>query len=66
MTDNERIAVLEANYKHMEAQQIAMAEKVDEIHDILTQAKGAKWIVISVVGFMMAIVTVVVKFFPTH
>ena len=51
----ERIAVLETNLKHSEAKIDKMVEKVDEMHELLLQAKGAKWAIIgvaSLAGFL--------------
>lgn len=44
----ERIAVLEANFKHADAKLDKMAEKVDEMHEVLLQAKGARWAILGV------------------
>lgn len=51
----ERIAVLEANFKHAEAKIDKMAEKVDQMHELLLQAKGARWAILgvaSMAGFL--------------
>lgn len=53
----ERIAVLEANYRHTAEQIDAMAEQMAEIHAVLLQAKGARWALVSVaimIGFVIA------------
>lgn len=42
----ERIAVLEIQQKNIELKLAEMAEKVDEVHSLLLQAKGAKWAII--------------------
>jgi hypothetical protein len=47
----ERIAVLEANFRHADAKLDKMAEKVDEMHEVLLQAKGARWAIIGVASF---------------
>lgn len=62
MTDDpgklrERIAVLEANHRHMGEQIDKMAEQLTEVHAVLLQARGARWMLISaamVVGFITA------------
>lgn len=50
-----RIAVLEAQQKHMEATINKMSSKVDEMHEVLLQAKGARWAILgvaSLAGFL--------------
>ena len=46
MTDpqNERIAKLEVQLAHVSASVDRMAGKVDELHDMLQAAKGARWV----------------------
>lgn len=46
-----RIAVLETNVTNMEAKLAEMITKVDEMHAILLQAKGARWAILAVAGF---------------
>lgn len=46
----ERIAVLEANQRHMERKIDEMAEKVGEMHEVLLQARGARWAIVGVAG----------------
>lgn len=48
--DAERIAVLEANQRHMERKIDQMASKVDEMHEVLLQARGARWAIVGVAG----------------
>ena len=43
-----RIAVLETNYRHTESKITSMSGKVDEMHSVLLQAKGAKWAILGV------------------
>ena len=53
----ERIAVLETNHRHAEAKLDNMAKKVDEMHEVLLQAKGARWAILgvaSLAGFIAA------------
>ena len=46
----ERIAVLETNHRHAEAKFDSMSKKVDEMHEVLLQAKGARWAILGVAG----------------
>lgn len=48
--DAERIAVLEANVRHMERKIDGMAEKVDEMHGLLLQARGFRWFIVGIAG----------------
>lgn len=53
----ERIAVLEIQQKNIETQLAAMAVKVDQMHEVLLQAKGARWAILgvaSLAGFIAA------------
>jgi hypothetical protein len=49
---NERLAILEQKVSHMEAELARMPHKVDEMHAILLQARGVRWAVIAVSGFV--------------
>ena len=44
----ERIAVLEANQRHHDSKIDNMSKKVDEMHEVLLQAKGARWAILGV------------------
>jgi hypothetical protein len=48
--DAQRIAVLETNQKHMESKIDAMAEQVREMHELMLQAKGARWAILFAAG----------------
>ena len=51
----ERIAVLEANQQFMRQQLSDMNQKVSEMHEVLLQAKGARWAILgvaSLAGFL--------------
>lgn len=44
--DGERIAVLETQLETVLQNQAVMGAKVDAVMDILTQAKGVRWLII--------------------
>lgn len=44
--DGERIAVLETQLETVLDNQAKMAVKVDAVMDILTQAKGVRWLIV--------------------
>ena len=46
----ERLAVLEQQVSHMEAELDRMSAKVDEMHAILLQARGVRWAIIALAG----------------
>lgn len=53
-SEKERIARLETKIEHMAEAVDKMTSKVDELHAILNQAKGAKWVLIgaaTIAGF---------------
>jgi hypothetical protein len=47
-TDAERIAVLESEMRDMKDDVHETRKKVSEMHDVLMQAKGARWAIIAV------------------
>jgi len=62
----QRIAVLETNQRHAEAKLDKMSEKVDEMHALLLQAKGARWFILGVAalgGFLATKVSLLATFF---
>jgi hypothetical protein len=55
---NQRLAIVEQKVCRMEVALDKIARKVDEMHAILSQARGARWAVIAVsglVGFLAAV-----------
>lgn len=64
----ERIAVLEANFKHAEIKIDKMSGKVDEMHELLLQAKGARYVVVfaaAVGGFLASKLGALTSLFGT-
>jgi hypothetical protein len=47
MNDNERMAVLETKVQHLSEQLEDTHKKVDEMHAVLLQAKGARWAILA-------------------
>lgn len=57
---SERVVALEVEVKHLSKKVDNMDKKVSELHEIMTQAKGAKWalmLLIALGGFVVAKVT---------
>lgn len=46
----ERIAVLETDLRYTRLQLTEMSEKVSEMHELLLQAKGARWAILGIAG----------------
>lgn len=60
MNEIERIAVLETKMIHYEKRMDEMCEKVGEMHAVLLQAKGAKYVIVGtagVIGFFTSLLT---------
>lgn len=54
---NERLAVLETHQKVQEMHNSKIEKKVDEMHDVIMQLRGAKWlgwVVAAGVGFAIS------------
>jgi len=49
-TQAERAAVLEEKLEHFEKRFEKVETKVDQIHEVLMQAKGARWAILIVAG----------------
>ena len=61
-----RIAVLEAENRHNQEKLDKMSTKVDEMHAVLLQAKGAKWAILgvaSLAGFLAGKVSSIIALF---
>ena len=62
----ERIAVLEVQQRNIEVRLTAMGVKVDEMHSVLLQAKGARWAILgvaSLAGFLAGKASAIMNFF---
>jgi hypothetical protein len=62
----ERIAVLEVQQRNIEVRLTAMGVKVDEMHSVLLQAKGARWAILgvaSLAGFLAGKASTIMNFF---
>lgn len=46
----ERVIALERDVKHLSAQVDDMSDKVAEMHDVLMQARGVRWIIVLMAG----------------
>ena len=57
VNDGERIARLEERQRNIDEKMDTVARQVNEMHDLLLQAKGAKWAILgvaSMAGFLSA------------
>lgn len=66
MTTDElqRIAVLENEMKHLNEKLEDTHNKVTVMHDLLMQAKGAKWFIVGMASLGGALTAFAVKLFP--
>lgn len=63
----ERLIRLEAQFEHMADDMREMQFKVTAMHDLLLQARGARWLVVglaSIGGFVAAFVAKILPFWP--
>lgn len=62
----DKVIRLETEMAAMRRDVTNMAEKVDELHELLTQARGARWmlmILIALGGFVAAKITPLIAYF---
>lgn len=60
----ERIAVLEARMEAFSKKQDEQARLLQEVHEALLAARGAKWAVVGMIGMSGTIGGLVSQFFP--
>jgi hypothetical protein len=60
----ERLVAVEARLAALEEDVHDMRLKVDAMHDVLMQAKGARWAIIAVAGFAGFLAGVAAKLLP--
>ena len=58
MSENERMAVLETKVQHLSDQLEDTHKKVDEMHSLLLQAKGARWVIIGMAAVGGAVASI--------
>lgn len=46
----DKVVALEVELRHLSAQVDEMADKVAEMHDVLMQARGVRWIIVLMAG----------------
>ena len=62
--DGERLASLEEWRRGMDPQLVKLVERVDEIHAIMLQAKGARYVIVAGAGIAGLISGWAAKFLP--
>ena len=65
-SDGERLSALEVKVEHLERTTNTMSGKVDEMHGVLMQAKGARWLAWVIVfagGFLAGNIGTFMSFF---
>ena len=64
----ERVKALEVKVEHLTQSIDQMSEKVQQMHDLLIQARSARWAIIGAAtlgGFMASKLFTILPFFPT-
>lgn len=62
--ERDRLIRLETQFEHLEEKLEDTHKKVTQMHDLLMQAKGARWVIICAAGLSGAVTAFAVKFFP--
>lgn len=62
--DGERLASLEEWRRMSEADMDRIVKKVDEMHAVLMQAKGAKYAIVSIAGLAGVLGSIISKYLP--
>lgn len=60
----DRVIALEVQVKNLEGDVQGMSRKVDEMHEILLQAKGARWVIVSAAALAGGITALLTKLLP--
>lgn len=59
-----RMAKLETQFDHIDAELKDMHQKVSDLHDLLMQAKGARWVVVGIAAIGGAGAAFIAKMIP--
>ena len=62
----ERVAILETSIKYLTEQLDDTHRKVEEMHAVLLQAKGAKWVIVGAAGLVGFLAALTAKFLPLN
>ena len=62
--NHERLVRLETRHEHMTKRVDAMAGKVNEMHELLMQARGARWAILGIASLGGFIAGKVASLFP--
>lgn len=60
----ERLITLEVEVRHLQAQLSDAAIKVNEMHALLMQARGARWVIIALAALAGFFASFITKFIP--
>jgi hypothetical protein len=60
----DRVIRLETQVENLDADMQAMSRKVDEMHEILLQAKGARYIIVAAAAIAGGVTSFLIKFLP--
>ena len=62
--ERDRLIKLETKFEHLEEKLNDTHTKVTQIHEVLLQAKGARWVIIGAATFSGAVTALLVTFLP--
>ena len=62
----ERVAILETSLKYLTEQLDDTHRKVEEMHAVLLQAKGAKWVIVGTAGIIGFLAALTAKLLPLN
>lgn len=60
----DKVVALERDVKHLTEQVEAMADKVSAMHDLLMQARGARWAILAMAAIGGFVSAKLAQFFP--
>jgi hypothetical protein len=60
----ERLITLEVEVRHLQAQLSDTAAKVNEMHALLMQARGARWVIVALAALAGFFASFLTKFIP--
>lgn len=60
----DRLIILERDFMHSQETLKCIRKEVGEMHDLLMQAKGARWMIIALAGVSGLFSSLLLKYFP--
>ena len=60
----DRVIALEGHVRNLEQDFVTMCRKVDEMHALLMQARGAKWVIVGSAALAGTVASILFKLIP--